>query len=69
MSVNRLSSRQDITMIKLFFLLPIIMCAIWWWYLNNHGYSVKEGIKGFTYILILNTAIILFFTTMIYITR
>ena len=56
-------------MIKLFFLLPILMCAIWWWYLNNHGYTLKEGLKGFIYILSFNTVIVLFFVTMIYITR
>jgi len=56
-------------MIKFFFILPILMSAIWWWYLDNHGYSLKEGIKGFTYILIFNTVIIVFFTAMIYITR
>jgi len=56
-------------MIKLFFLLPLFMCAIWWWYLNNHGYSVKDGIKGFIYILSFNTVIVLFFAMMIYITH
>ena len=56
-------------MIRLFFLLPIIMCAIWYWYLNNHGYSAKEGMRGFIYILSFNAVIILFFTAMIFITR
>lgn len=56
-------------MIRLFFLLPILMCAIWWWYLTNHGYSLKEGLKGFIYILSFNTVIVLFFVAMIYITH
>jgi len=56
-------------MIKLFFLLPVIMCFVWWWYLNNHGYSLKEGLKGFGYILAFNTLIIGFFSLMIYVTR
>ena len=56
-------------MIKLFFLLPIIMCAIWSWYLNNRGYSLKEGLKGFAFILALNSIIIAFFVMMIYITH
>lgn len=55
-------------MIRLFFLLPILMCAIWWWYLNQHGYSLKSGLKGFLYILGFNSVIILFFVMMIYIT-
>ena len=56
-------------MIKLFFLLPVIMCAIWWWYLNNRGYSLKEGLKGFIYILSFNAALVLFFVMMIFITH
>ncbi len=56
-------------MIKLFFLLPIIMSVIWWWYLNNHGYSLKEGLKGFVFILAFNSIIIAFFIMMIYLTR
>ena len=55
-------------MIKLFFLLPIIMCAIWWWYLNNHGYSLKSGLKGFIYILTFNAVIISFLAVMTWVT-
>ena len=56
-------------MIRLFFLLPIIMCAIWWWYLNNRGYSLKEGLKGFIYILSFNAVMVLFFVMMIVLTH
>ncbi|MGL1958027.1 MAG: hypothetical protein OCD00_12005 [Colwellia sp.] len=56
-------------MIKLFFLLPIIMCVIWWWYLNNRGYSLKEGLKGFIYILSFNSIIVLFFVGMLWLTH
>jgi hypothetical protein len=56
-------------MIKFFFLLPIIMCAIWTWYLDAHNYSLKQGIKGFAYILAFNTILIGFFVMMIYITH
>ncbi|MFT5757140.1 MAG: hypothetical protein ACI9LM_001865 [Alteromonadaceae bacterium] len=54
-------------MIKLFFLLPIIMCTIWWWYLNDRGYTIKEGVKGFTYILSFNAVIVAFFVMMLFI--
>lgn len=56
-------------MIRLFFLLPILMCAIWWWYLNNHGYSLKSGLKGFIYILVFNAVLITFFSLMIWVTH
>ncbi|GAA0823550.1 hypothetical protein KO495_13525 [Colwellia sp. D2M02] len=55
-------------MIKLFFLLPILMSLIWWWYLDNRGYSLKEGLKGFIYIALFNSVIIGFFTLMIFVT-
>jgi hypothetical protein len=56
-------------MIKLFFLLPIIMCLFWWRYLDAKGFSVKEGVKGFVYIIALNTVLIGFLIMMIYITQ
>lgn len=56
-------------MIRLFFLLPVLMCAIWWLYLNQKGYGVKDGVKGFTYILVFNTVILGFFLIMMYVTN
>ena len=56
-------------MIKLFFLMPIAMCAVWWWYLNNRGYSLKDGLKGFIYIFSFNAIILLFFVMMMWVTR
>ena len=56
-------------MIKLFFLLPLIMCAIWWQFLNRKGYTLKDGMKGFIYILAFNAIIIAFFVSMIFVTH
>jgi hypothetical protein len=56
-------------MIRLFFLLPIFMSAIWWWYLNNRGYTLKEGLRGFIYILSFNAIVIGFFTLMLFVTH
>ena len=56
-------------MIKFLFLLPIIMCLVWWKYLDSKGFSIKDGIKGFTYIVIVNMVIISFFVIMIFITH
>lgn len=55
-------------MIRLFFLLPIIMCALWGIYLYGKGYSLKDGAKGFKKILLFNGAIIGFFVVMILVT-
>lgn len=56
-------------MIKLFFLLPILMSSIWWWYLKERNYSLKQGLKGFIYIATFNGVIISFFILMMYITH
>ena len=56
-------------MIKLFFLLPILMCLFWWFYINSKGYTVKESWKGFAYIIGFNSVIILFFVVMLFVTR
>jgi len=56
-------------MIRLFFLLPIFMCSIWWWYLNSKGYTIKDGLKGFIYIITFNVVIIGFFIAMLFVTH
>ncbi|WP_386030261.1 hypothetical protein [Thalassotalea euphylliae] len=56
-------------MIRLFFLLPLLMCGIWWFYLNQRGYSAKDGLKGFIYILGLNGILLGFLLVMMYITN
>jgi hypothetical protein len=44
-------------MIKLLFMLPLVMCGLWFWYLQQHGWSIRQGWKGFGYILGFNLAI------------
>ena len=56
-------------MIKLFYLLPILMCAFWWSYINSKGYTIKESWKGFAYIIAFNAVIILFFVIMLFVLR
>ena len=46
-------------MIKLLFLLPLLMCALWYWYLQQHGWSIRQGWKGFSYIIGFNLVIAL----------
>ncbi|WP_394174057.1 hypothetical protein [Thalassotalea litorea] len=55
-------------MIRLFFLIPIVMCLVWWWYLKSHNYTAKQGFRGFMYIAAFNAIIIGFFTLMIHLT-
>lgn len=48
-------------MIKFLFLLPLALCAIWYLYLKQFGYSLESGKQGFKYILIFSTVIAVFF--------
>lgn len=56
-------------LVRLFFILPIVMCLIWWAYLRHHNYTAKQGLKGFGYILGFNLVLIGFFTLMIQVTQ
>ncbi len=56
-------------LVRLFFIVPIIMCLIWWGYLRQNNYTAKQGLKGFIYILAFNLILIGFFTLMIYLTQ
>jgi len=44
-------------MIKILFLLPLLMFGIWYWYLRRNGWTIKQGRKGFSYIIIFNLVI------------
>jgi hypothetical protein len=44
-------------MIKLLFLLPLLMCGLWYWYLKQHGWTIKQGRKGFGFIIGFNLII------------
>lgn len=56
-------------MIQFFLLMPLLMSGIWWWYLNNKGFSAKDGIRGFAYIFAFNAVIIGFFFMMMVLTH
>ena len=51
-------------MVRLIFLLPLLLCFIWWRYLVANGWSVEQGKKGFYYIIGLSGVIAAFFTLM-----
>lgn len=55
-------------LLRLFLIVPIIMCLVWTWYLNKHNYTAKQGLTGFAYIFAFNGILIGFFSLMIYIT-
>lgn len=56
-------------MFRLLFLLPIILCVIWYFFLNKNGVPIKQGKKGFIYILVFSTLVLSFFILMIQVTH
>jgi|TARA_B110000196_G_scaffold109207_1_gene94665 heme/copper-type cytochrome/quinol oxidase subunit 3 len=56
-------------MFRLLFLLPIILCAGWYLFLRNNGVPIKQGKKGFMYILVLSAFVLGFFVLMMQITE
>ena len=51
-------------MIRLAFLLPLILCLAWAYYLKRNGWSLGEGKKGFMYIIGLSAIIAAFYSLM-----
>lgn len=56
-------------MIRLFFLLPILLCIAWFYFLKVNNVPLKQGKKGFFYILALSGVILGFFTLMLHVTK
>ncbi|MEE2023353.1 MULTISPECIES: hypothetical protein [Alkalimonas] len=56
-------------MIRLIFLLPLLMFAAWFWFLQSQGLSMQQGKKGFIYIAIFNLAIGVLLAGIIWLTQ
>ena len=48
-------------MFRLLFLLPIILCLGWYFFLRHNGVPIKQGKKGFMYILAFSVFVLGFF--------
>jgi len=56
-------------MIRVIFLLPIVLCILWYWFLVNQGIPIKKGKKGFIYILTFSVFVLGFFVLMMWVTQ
>ncbi|MEW9798724.1 hypothetical protein [Alteromonas sp. CYL-A6] len=56
-------------MIKIIVLIPLILCLLWFGYLQMKGYSLAQGKQGFTYILVLSVVIGAFYSLMLFLTH
>ncbi|PWS54012.1 hypothetical protein [Pseudoalteromonas sp. meg-B1] len=56
-------------MFRLLFLLPIILCIGWYFFLRHYAIPLKQGKKGFIYILVFSAFVLGFFVLMMQITE
>lgn len=55
-------------MMRLLFLLPVLLCFGWYYFLRANGVPLKQGKRGFIYILVFSTLVLGFFLLMMYVT-
>ncbi|GAB3034555.1 hypothetical protein [Bowmanella dokdonensis] len=56
-------------MLRLLFLIPAILCLIWYLYLRHNGYTAAQGKQGFIYIFVFSAVIAAFYTLMLWLTH
>jgi hypothetical protein len=56
-------------MVKLLFILPLLMCLGWYLYLQKNNWTLKQGKKGFIYIIAFNIVIALVLTLLLFATH
>ncbi|MDF2178249.1 hypothetical protein P2G88_08285 [Aliiglaciecola sp. CAU 1673] len=56
-------------MLRLLFLIPAVLCLIWYFYLRHNGYTMAQGRQGFIYILVFSAVIAGFYTLMLWLTH
>jgi hypothetical protein len=56
-------------MLRLLFLLPLVLCLIWYSYLSANNWTVAQGKKGFIYIMAFSGSVAAFFLLMLLVTN
>lgn len=50
-------------------LLPLILCLLWFAYLQYNGWTLAQGMQGFMYILGFSSVLAVFLTAMLFLTN
>ncbi len=61
--------QRESFMFRLLFLMPVALCLIWYFFLRQNKIPIKQGKKGFIYILIFSTLVLGFFILMMQVTH
>lgn len=55
-------------MTRFLFLIPLILSVAWFVYLRLHGWTLRQGLKGFIYIAVFSAFIAVFYTLLLWLT-
>lgn len=53
-------------MIRYLFLIPLVLGLLWWLFLQANNLTLKQGRKGFLYILIISVFIAIIYTLLLW---
>jgi uncharacterized membrane protein YadS len=60
---------NEVRLIRLLVLIPLVLCLVWFIYLKTKGYSLGDGKQGFIYIFIFSAVIATFYTSLLWLTQ
>lgn len=55
-------------MTRFLFLIPLVLSVLWFIYLRVKGWTLRQGLRGFIYILIFSSFVALVYTLLLWLT-
>lgn len=55
-------------MTRFLFLIPLVLSVLWFVYLRVNGWTLRQGLRGFIYILIFSSFVAVIYTLLLWLT-
>lgn len=55
-------------MTRFLFLIPLVLSVLWFIYLRVNGWTLRQGLRGFIYILIFSSFVAIVYTVLLWLT-
>ncbi|WP_417656909.1 hypothetical protein [Pseudidiomarina aestuarii] len=55
-------------MTRFLFLIPLVLSVLWFVYLRVNGWTLRQGLRGFIYILIFSSFVAIVYTLLLWLT-
>ncbi|WP_169929463.1 hypothetical protein [Pseudidiomarina aestuarii] len=55
-------------MTRFLFLIPLVLSVLWFIYLRVNGWTLRQGLRGFIYILIFSSFVAIVYTLLLWLT-